>query len=127
MNKIVTLLCLVSLVLSCFVGCGVSGRDYNDDIVFGLQNEADVIIIKEWRYLLGSGAEVYYKHAEEDPILLGKTSGADDGFCPFREGLYEIAQDANSVHISWCATPSNRDRSFWHSKTFSLPERRDDV
>ena len=121
MNKFIMLLCLIFFVLTCLCGCGQSEREYNVDIVYQLQDGTGVIIIKEWSFLLGSGAEIYFKQGDEKPVLIGKTTGADDGFCPFEEGLYEITQDENSICVSWCFDPSNDERSCWRSESFELP------
>ena len=102
-------------------GCGTSGREYKDDIVLQLQDKDDVLIIKEWTYLLGSGADIYYKHGDDAPVFLGKTSGGDNGFCPFSEGMYEISQDDDTVRISWCFKPSDSDRANRRSEYFKLP------
>jgi hypothetical protein len=115
--------CLV--VLLAFCGCdseGASEREYYDDIYFTLQDASEKLIIKEWSFLLGSGSEVYYQKGDDDPILLGKTTGGDDGFCPFKEGLYEITQDGRSVTVKWCFRPSDKDTSNWRSETFELPK-----
>lgn len=118
---ILPLLCLLSIALTCFCGCGEFEREYNDDIVYELQNGTDFIIIKEWKFLMVSGAEIYYKQGNEAPVLLGETAGADDGFCPFEKGLYEITQEEGSICVSWCFDPANDDRASWHSKSFDLP------
>lgn len=121
MNKVMIALLCLSLTFACFCGCETFEREYNDDIVYELQNGSDVIIIKEWSFLLGSGAEIYFKKGDEKPVLLGQTSGGDDGFCPFEAGLYEIRQDGNSICVSWCIDSSDNDRSHWHSENFDLP------
>jgi len=120
MNKLITLLCLFSITLACFCGCSTLEREYNEDIVYELQNGTGFIIIKEWKFLMGSGAEIYHKQGNEAPVLLGETTGADDGFCPFEEGVYEITQDESSICVSWCFDPSNKDRSCWRSQSFDL-------
>lgn len=117
MRKLIFVLCFCLLLC----GCAASGREYKDDITFQLHNKDDVLIIKEWTYLLGSGAEIYCKHKDDAPVFLGKISGADNGFCPFSEGLYEITEDGDSVCVSWCFRASDNDRSHWKSKTFEFP------
>jgi hypothetical protein len=111
--------CLVVLLVFC--GCD-SEREYYDDIHITLQDVSEKLIIKEWSYLQGSGIEVYYQKRDGDPILLGKATGGDDGFCPFKENLYEIAQDGRSVTVKWCFKPSDEDKSKWRSQTFELPK-----
>lgn len=121
MKKISVIIYLFAVLLICLCGCRTTEREYNDDVVYQLQNEDDVLIIREWRFLLGSGAEIYYVHKDSEPLFLGQTPGADDGYFPFKEGMYEIKENGDSIEISWCFNPSDRDRSAWHTKTFELP------
>lgn len=111
--------CLV--IFLAFCGCE-SEREYYNDIYITLQDASEKLIIKEWSFLQGSGFEVYYQRSNDDPILLGKSIGGDDGFCPFKEGLYEITQDNRSVTVKWCFDPSDKDMSNWRSETFELPK-----
>ena len=101
-----------------FSGCG-SQRDYNDDIYVELESRQAEIIIREWQFLLGSGAEIYYKSDDEE-ILLGQLAGGDDGFCPFKEGLYSVDVGENEVTIKWCKFPHNEEKP-WQEKTFEFP------
>ena len=94
---------------------------YYDDINITLQDASEKLIIKEWSFLQGSGIEVYYQRCDENPLLLGNATSGDDGFCPFKEGLYEITQTNRSVTVKWCFSPSDKDMSNWRSKTFELP------
>lgn len=121
MKKCIALLLMITCALG-LVGCNSAEREYYDDIIINLQDSSDKIIIKEWSYLQGSGAEVYYIKVDAEPILLGKTTGGDDGFCPFKEGLYEITQDGSSVTVKWSFNPSDKDKANWRSKTFELPQ-----
>ena len=125
MNRIFIKKALISVFCCLLVLIGVgcdSEREYYDDIHITLQDASEKLIIKEWSFLLGSGAEVYYQRNNEKPILLGKTTGGDDGFCPFKEGLYKIVQDGRLVRVKWCFNPSDKDMSNWQSKTFELPK-----
>ncbi len=117
MKKLIFVLCFCLLLC----GCGTSGKEYKDDITYPLQDQNDVLIIKEWTYLLGSGADTYYKHGDDAPVFLGKTSGGDNGFCPFSEGLYDITEEDENVKILWCFKPSDSDRANWRSEYFQLP------
>ena len=120
LRSLFLVLCCV-VVLLAFCGCN-SEREYYDDIYITLQDASEKLIIKEWSFLLGSGIEVYYQRSNDDPILLGKSTGGDDGFCPFKEGLYEITQDDRSVTVKWCFNPADKDMSNWQSETFELPK-----
>lgn len=115
--SIAVLGCLVVLLAFCSCDFGLE-REYYEDIYIPLQDASEKLIIQEWSFLLGSGFEVYYQKSEDDPILLGKELGGDDGFCPFKEGLYEITQDSRSVTVKWCVDPS---ASNWQNETFELP------
>ena len=110
------------LVLA-LAGCAPMGKEYHADIVIALQDPSELLVIKEWSFLLGSGAEVYYQKDGAEPVLLGKTTGGDDGFCPFKEGLYEITQDGDTLTVRWCFQPSDKDKTHWHSETFDLPSK----
>ena len=126
MNKIiqknVSIAVVVCLLISFVLGGCASEREYYDDIYITLQDSSEKIIIKEWSYLQGSGAEIYYQKNDTDPVILGKTTGGDDGFCPFKEGLYEIAQDGDSLIVRWCFNPSNKDKTDWRYKSFEIPK-----
>ena len=113
---IISLSCLI--ILFTISGCD-SQREYNDDILIPLKEHQAEIVIREWSFLLGSGAEVYYRDENKD-ILLGNLLGGDDGFCPFQEGLYEVMFDDNQLTIEWCRFPNN-ERDSWETKTFELP------
>ena len=119
MKKSMSFLLAVLLIFS-FYGCDSTEREYYPDIVIELQNPSEKIIIKEWRFLLGSGADVYYQKDDAALVLLGKTTGGDDGFCPFNEGLYEISQNGSSVTLKWAFRHSDSDKSDWKSKTFDF-------
>lgn len=119
MKKCIALLLMITCAFG-LVGCNSAEREYYDDIIIDLQDSSEKVIIKEWSYLQGSGAEVYYTKVDAEPILLGNTTGGDDGFCPFKEGLYEITQSGNSVIVKWCFNPSDKDKANWRSKTFEL-------
>lgn len=108
--------CMV--ILCIFSGCA-SEREYHEDIHIPLDMCPAEIIIKEWTYLLGSGAEVYYRDGDKE-ILLGSLLGGDDGFCPFKEGLYSVMVDDNDLTIRWCRFPNGESES-WEEKIFELP------
>jgi hypothetical protein len=108
--------CLAMLFF--FVGCD-SNREYYDDIHIQLETDEAEIVIKEWRFLLGSGAEVYYKSGEKE-VLLGELLGGDDGFCPFKEGLYSVTVEDSKLIVEWCRFPTNQERP-WEKKIFDFP------
>lgn len=106
---------LLSVILTLFTGCNTSGREYLEDLIVELGAD-EKLIIKEWSFLLGSGAEIYYQQENQKPVLLGQTDGGDDGACPFSLGQYEITRDGNTVTVKW-----HFDADVWRSKTFELP------
>lgn len=113
---IVAICCLIMLFT--FSGCN-SKREYNDDIHIQLTEHSGEIVIREWSYLLGSGAEVYYKD-EGKEVLLENLLGGDDGFCPFKEGLYAVSVEDNKLTVEWCRLP-NSDRDSWEKKILDIP------
>lgn len=106
----------VLAILVLFSGCS-SGREYKDDIVVELTDREGTLIIREWSFLLGSGAEVYYDYGWRS-IRLGQTSGADDGYCPFEAGRYRVTQKEDTVELSW----RSNSVGVWRSQTFDLPD-----
>ncbi len=115
------LIAVVSCLLLMLIlgGCGSERleREYYDDIHIPLETQQGEIIIKEWTFLLGSGAEIYYKNGGKN-ILLGQLQGGDDGYCPFKEGLYEVSEDDGIFTIEWCTY--DRAREHWSKETFEL-------
>lgn len=107
------------LVLA-LVGCAPMEREYHADLVIALQDPSEQLHIKEWSFLQGSGAEIYYQKDGAELVLLGRTTGGDDGFCPFQEGLYEVTQDGGALTVRWCFQPSDKDKSHWNSERFDL-------
>ena len=106
----------VLAILVLFSGCSFD-REYKDDIVIELTDREGVLIIREWSFLMGSGAEVYYDYGWRS-IRLGQTSGADDGYCPFEAGQYRVVQKDDAVELSW----RFNDAGVWRSASFDLPE-----
>ena len=118
MLKKIILMISATVIFCCFCSCGsVSNREYFDDIVITLQDRDGVLVIKEWEFLLGNGAEIYYRYKDQKPILLGKTLGGDDTNCPFKEGNYEITQNADSVDISLSGSDLDKRKLY----SFDLP------
>ena len=110
--------CLI--ILFAFSGCD-SGRDYLDEIHVSLESHEGELIIREWQFLLGSGAEIYYKVNGKE-ILLGQIPSGDDGFCPFDAGQYVVTVQGNTVTIQWDPEPgSEQPIQSWKSKTFEIP------
>ena len=75
------------------------------------------IVLREWSWLSGSGAEVYYKEDGKE-IKLGQTTGGDNGYCPIKNGMYRLSEDGDTVTIEWLFRASG---DLWQSKTFDLP------
>ena len=125
MSRKGALFCVLVLVLCLLCCCDELKREYKEDIIYTLNDCEDSIIIKEWCFLLGSGAEIYYKESGKEPVLIGKTTGGDNGYCPFEDGQYSITQIGNSICVSWCFRPSNYNNAVWRTETFLLPEDTD--
>ena len=118
MNKIMTAIALACVMLLLLCGCSELGREYNDDITVMLPGRDGVLVIREWSFLTGSGAEVYYRYGWQSPVLLGQTSGADDGYCPFAAGEYRVTQEGDAVRLSWRFSGTGA----WRTETFDLPD-----
>jgi len=99
-----------------FLDAAMPDREYLSDISVPLADSNGEIIIKEWRFLLGSGAEIYYR-CDGKMKLLGETTGGDDGYCPFAHGEYTVSLEEEALLVRW----HFRD-GIWREKRFSLPQ-----
>lgn len=111
------------IAVGCFAAAGISAindfwsREYKEDISFYLETQQAEIVIREWTFLTGSGAEVYYRKDGKE-VMMGQLSGGDDGFCPFEAGLYSINVDGDKLIIEWSYFPrGNYDKK----EIFNLP------
>jgi hypothetical protein len=111
------ILAFVFLMAACSNPLGE--KEYMDDIYINIPDSEDKILIKEWRYLLGSGEEVYYVlSGGEKKQLLGNLTGGDDGYCPFADGKYKVTFEDGKVNFSWSFTGSDE---YTRSDSFALP------
>ena len=103
-NRICLTVIIVSIICLCAVSCSdpLGGREYRDDLYVEVDGMEGQLLIKEWSFLLGSGAEIYYVDpVENKPQLLGKVQGGDDGFCPFANGKYSVEYKEGEITVSW--------------------------
>ena len=98
-----------------FLDAAMPDREYLPDITVSLEERPGQIVIKEWRFLLGSGAEIYYTDGGK-LTLLGSAGGGDDGYCPFAAGEYTLTVEGNVLLVRWHAVDD-----VWREKRFSLP------
>jgi len=115
------ILLTVSLLLAGSWACDDSfSREYPDDLYIDIPDTESQLLIKEWRFLLGSGAEVcYIPSAGAKAQFLGKTTGGDDGYCPFHDGKYSISYSEGVVTLSWAFQGS--EDAYNRSESFPLP------
>ena len=120
MNKKI-LLAIILIICILLPSCSepLGGREYMDDLYIDIPDTEYQLLIKEWRYLLGSGAEVYLvEDANKKPTHLGDITGGDDGFCPFQSGKYNITYDDGTVTLCWSFDGSDE---YNKSESFILP------
>ena len=117
-KKLIVLLLLAALVV--LPGCSYDDREFLADISVPLEDGSAEIVIKEWRWLSGSGAEIYYQK-DDKLALLGKTTGGDDGYCPFEAGKYTLNVEENELVIRWSFRSSTPEDS-WKEDRFALPK-----
>ncbi len=108
---------LVGLVLL-FAGCQPSEREYHPDITLQLEKRDAELVVREWRYLMGSGADIYFRRAGE-MVLLGSTTGGDDGYCPFAHGKYSVVENGDTVTVKWLFQSAS---DTWKEIEFALPD-----
>ena len=114
---IAAVLLAIGLLSSCSEPLGE--REYLDDLYVSIPDTEHQLLIKEWRYLLGSGAEVYFvEDSDIKPVHLGNISGGDDGYCPFENGKYNITYNEGVVTLSWSFDGSD---NYSKSESFTLP------
>lgn len=114
-NRLIALLLLAAFIL--LFGCNYDDREFLPDITVPIEYSSAEIVIKEWRFLSGSGAEIYYQSGGKQ-VLLGTTTGGDDGYCPFAAGKYELALENNTLLVRW-----HFGGDTWKEARFSLPDQ----
>lgn len=115
--KCILLLLLIALVI--FTACHRDDREFLADISVPLEDTSAEIVIKEWRWLSGSGAEIYYQK-DDKLTLLGKTTGGDDGYCPFAAGKFTLNMEENELVVRWSFRGGDSETS-WRENRFALP------
>ena len=113
---LITLSCILGLLIT-MLNWSHNSREYQEDIIVKLSDSNSAILIKEWTFLLESGAEIYFLQ-DEKKIFLGETGSGDDGICSFQNGNYEILQNKDqSITVRW-----QLNKKIWNEKTFLLPQ-----
>ena len=113
-------LCISVLLLTIIsTGCNSNQREYHADIRIPLQHNDGIIIVREWSWLTGSGAEIYWE-VDGKITLLGECGRADDGYCPFRDGRYTFEEKENEIIFTWYFNTSADGEEIWHSEAFQL-------
>lgn len=115
--KAAAVMLAVVLALS-LTGC-LPGREYRTVIEIPLSDGYGKLVIREWQFLVGSGAEAS-QVVNGEKILLGECGGGDDGYCPFEGGQYTVEQDGGSVTIRWLFNTTIAEGEIWREKTFTL-------
>jgi len=92
-------------------------KDYKDDLRIELAQNDGVIIVKEWSFLTGSGAEIYYEK-DGEVVCLGSTDG-NDGYLAFDDGKFTFTEGDGEVTLSWFYSKVS-GKEDWRSKTFKL-------
>ena len=118
--------CLLLLLALALVSCQnpLGDREYMEDLYIEIPDSANKLLIREWTYLLGSGAEVYWVSSDEEKtVLLGKLTGGDDGYCPFNDGKYNVSFAGDRVTFSWSFNGSD---TYSKTESFTLPNNSDD-
>ena len=117
-SKIMVCVVAISILLS-LGACTDNGRDYHEDICVQLGDRNAEIVIREWEFLLGSGAEIYYRQNGKT-TLLGQIAERDGTYCPFQNGKYSITVDGNTLLIKWAFQHSD-SKNKWREASFTLP------
>ncbi|MBO5402259.1 MAG: hypothetical protein J6A85_03695 [Clostridia bacterium] len=118
LGVVATAIVVVITYFICLLIAFSNSRDYRPDIVIENPNGEGTLIIEEWLWGFGAGAEIYYK---EDGFLkqkkkIGGTS-ADETCTPFSDGRYTVTWGEDTVTLEY----DNGLAKEWVSKTFELP------
>ena len=95
---------------------------YLDDIEIVTPAGNYSLVVKEWGFLRGGGAEIYYKQ-DDNLVLLGELN-TDDVVHPFHTNLYAIQWDEERITIRYYSgtlVENAEDESTWRFKTFEVP------
>ena len=121
-NQIILILVIILITCVLLQSCSKSldEREFLDDLYINIPDTEYQLLIKEWRYLLGSGAEVYFvEDSDTKKVHLGNISGGDDGYCPFENGKYDITYNEGVVTLSWSFDGSD---NYAKSESFTLSD-----
>ena len=113
---VLSLLCAIALlcfIVTAFLGSDIVlwGREYQEDVVYELPEDGGSLIIRKWTFLVGSGAEIYYKNNQifRTEVFLGEINNS---------GPIDInVVDKTEIHIRWC-----REHGGWTTDVFEIPE-----
>ncbi|MBQ9161714.1 MAG: hypothetical protein IJX74_00420 [Clostridia bacterium] len=121
-NRFIVFLAVIFSFVFLLCACSdpLGEKEYMEDIYINIPDSRDKILIKEWRYLLGSGEDVYFvSSGTGEKQLLGRLTGGDDGYCPFADGKYKVSFAAGEVEFFWSF---NGGEEYTKSKSFVLPK-----
>lgn len=116
-KRVIALLLVATLVL--LPGCSHDEKEFLADVTVPLENSSAEIVIKEWRWLLGSGAEIYYQK-NDTLTLLGETTGGDNGYCPFAAGKFTLNEEGNELVVRWSFRGTDPEDA-WRENRFAIP------
>jgi len=116
----VFLVLLVIVFFVLWIEYGTLKREYLPDIAIPL--EEGELVVREWGFLVGGGAEFYYrKEGKKKLQLLGQGSTCDL-YHPFEEGSYTVMQQGNEIFVRYCYRP--KDPEIWHELVLYLDGRK---
>jgi len=101
---------LVSLVLS---------RRYEPDIIISSPDGRYDLVVREWSYGMGGGAEIYIRKRGQDNSWKEQRIGStktDDGYNSFARGNYYVEWESDKVTIYYYTNfqiEKTSDRSTW--------------
>ena len=121
---VITVVLILLIIAFVYVGTFLF-RHYHTPICIPLENRIGEIVIREWCWGLGSGAEISYRVGFIE-LELGRVTGGDDGYCPFEAGQYAVTVNGNEVTINWNFTSAANIGKHWdRTETFVIPEFKD--
>ena len=120
-----TIICTIVLcLLFSLAGCTVNTREYLEQICIPVSGRDGEIVICEWyKRDTHCCAEIYYRQGRT-MTMLGRTYGAEDGYCPFADGKYSVTVDGDTVLVRWSFYRKGPEEE-WSKETFTLPAEKE--
>ena len=113
---------LLALVLLAFGAARADWREWQEDLYLDIPQRQAQLIVREWGFLLGSGAELYYQEEGRPRVRLdGNLPGGDDGYQPFSRGEYQVEFTPDGCVLRWFVGITTGTDEGWMERAYTFP------